>query len=276
MTQYFNLERSLIFLNKDRSEEEYLIPSDLFLYCSKNKISPCFFLKAGYGALWEETNKKGNYGKIYDIFHYKSGYLTFGRIEDAIFLANSNGYQSFWARWVKELDVPISEIPTYIDYFRIYTNEDAIKLEDRYRKSEPESDNGFLNYSDYLYHRVEGVEINFSDIHFSKDQLVLIKNSLITDHQLRVTPLEYKGKRGISQAKVNAKLAAQTLADYLWRQDREHKIRIKEMAINVHAELYQTDHANQLPDKAESLESWIKDIASKYPHSRQGGRPKNG
>ncbi|MFC3902272.1 hypothetical protein SAMN05421749_10314 [Acinetobacter marinus] len=82
--------------------------------------------------------------------------------------------------------------------------------------------------------------------------------------------------RGISQSKRNAKLASQTLADYFWRQDTEQKIRIKEMAIQVYADLNQTQHADQLPDKTESLQSWIEPIADKYPHSRKPGRPENG
>lgn len=95
-----------------------------------------------------------------------------------------------------------------------------------------------------------------------------------TDHLPKKNNI-YK-KRGVSQAKLDAKLAAQTLADYLWRNDKERRVRIKEMAINIHAELYQTEHADQLPDKSESLEKWIEIIANKYPHSQQGGRPKNG
>src|SRR5690606_12381479 len=37
--------------------------------------------------------------------------------------------------------------------------------------------------------------------------------------------------RGISPARERAKLAAKTLANYLWSQDRDNKIKIKEMAI---------------------------------------------
>lgn len=84
------------------------------------------------------------------------------------------------------------------------------------------------------------------------------------------------GNRGVSSEKLNAKIAAQTLADYLWRKDEEKKIRIKDMALNVFVELYKTEHSNQLPEKAESLQPWIKNIADKYPHSTQAGRPKNG
>jgi len=102
---------------------------------------------------------------------------------------------------------------------------------------------------------------------------------LINEHELNMyldqANSKTEFKRGVSQAKLNAKLAACTLAEYLWKQDTEKNIRIKDMAISVRFELSKTEHADQLPEKAESLENWIKDVADKYPHSRQAGRPKN-
>lgn len=44
------------------------------------------------------------------------------------------------------------------------------------------------------------------------------------------------------------------------------------MAITVHAELYQTEHREQLPNHSVSLKDWIKDIAPEY--AREAGRPK--
>lgn len=78
--------------------------------------------------------------------------------------------------------------------------------------------------------------------------------------------------RGKSPAKEHAQLAAKTLANYLWNQDTENKIKIKEMAINVHAELNQTEHHEQLPDQSISLKAWIQDVAPKY--AREPGKIK--
>lgn len=78
--------------------------------------------------------------------------------------------------------------------------------------------------------------------------------------------------RGKSQAKEHAQLAAKTLATYLWNQDTDNKIKIKEMAITVHAELNQTEHHTQLPDQSVSLKKWIEDIAPEY--AREPGRTK--
>lgn len=82
----------------------------------------------------------------------------------------------------------------------------------------------------------------------------------------------HKRKRtGVSPDKLNAKLAAATLAEYLWRKDKNQIIKIKDMAINVYTELYQTEHQSQLPDNKDSLKDWIKDVAPSY--ARESGRP---
>ena len=78
-------------------------------------------------------------------------------------------------------------------------------------------------------------------------------------------------KTGVSQAKVDAKLAAATLADYLWRKDTDQKIKIKDMATTVLIDLKQTSHIDQLPENPESLKKWIEEIAP--PYAREAGRP---
>lgn len=78
--------------------------------------------------------------------------------------------------------------------------------------------------------------------------------------------------RGVSKAKLNAKLAAQTLADYLWRQDKDKRIKIKDMSMQVYAELYNTEHRGQLPNDQISIKDWIAIVADKYPHARLSGR----
>ena len=78
--------------------------------------------------------------------------------------------------------------------------------------------------------------------------------------------------KGKSKDKEMAQLAAKTLANYLWNQDKGDQIKIKEMAIIIYGELNQTEHRNQLPDQSVSLKKWIEDIAPEY--AREAGRPK--
>lgn len=81
-----------------------------------------------------------------------------------------------------------------------------------------------------------------------------------------------KSPKGKSKNKEMAQFAAKTLANYLWNQDKDKKIKIKEMAITIHAELNQTEHSEQLPDQSISLKKWIEDVAPEY--AREAGRTK--
>ncbi|OUY09021.1 hypothetical protein [Acinetobacter populi] len=77
-------------------------------------------------------------------------------------------------------------------------------------------------------------------------------------------------RRGVSIAKSNAKLAARTLAQYLWSKDTDQNTKILEMARMVHSELQNTEHHTQLPS-IESVKEWLKLVAPVY--AKQAGRP---
>lgn len=125
--------------------------------------------------------------------------------------------------------------------------------------------------------------IGLNNIYITYKELNNILNNNLTvrtNHRLKIndymnTENSNKFKTiGVSQAKLNAKLAAQTLADYFWKKDTDKKIKIKDMAIQIYAELYNTEHKEQLPNDQISIKDWIVQIADKYPHSRAGGRTK--
>ena len=120
------------------------------------------------------------------------------------------------------------------------------------------------------------LKIISEDIFILRNNLLLLEKYLTGDELyvqsqkplIKITQ-QPKGK---SREKANAQLAAQTLANYLWNQDKGNKIKIKEMAIQVHAELNQTEHREQLPDQSVSLKKWIENIAPEY--AREAGSPK--
>lgn len=76
--------------------------------------------------------------------------------------------------------------------------------------------------------------------------------------------------RGVSLAKRNAKLAASTLAKYLWNKDTDKSIKLLEMARIVHSELQKTEHYAQLPS-IEAVKEWLKPTAPSY--AKLAGRP---
>ncbi|MFV5482241.1 hypothetical protein [Acinetobacter towneri] len=138
------------------------------------------------------------------------------------------------------------------------------------------SNNTFIDYDDtkYLNHFIHRKEVLITHYQLSRiieGALVIgIKEQQNTEELMkRNTTRKPQGK---SRAKEYAQIAAKTLANFLWNQDKDNQIKIKEMAITVHAELYQTEHREQLPNHSVSLKDWIKDIAPEY--AREAGRPK--
>lgn len=95
---------------------------------------------------------------------------------------------------------------------------------------------------------------------------VFIQNKQILASKLLKSPT------GKSKNKEAAQLAAKTLAAYFWKNDHNKDIRIKDMSIMVYAELNQTSHKIELPDRPESIKEWIKEVAPNY--AREAGRPK--
>lgn len=120
--------------------------------------------------------------------------------------------------------------------------------------------------------------LSHDKMYITHQELELIKNgnyrSLNESDIPKIdTPLQ---PIGTSQAKVDAKNAARTLANYLWKQDVNQEIKIGEMAKTLKSFLVSTEHKDELPETAKSIEEWIKPIADKFPHSRLAGRPRIG
>jgi hypothetical protein len=72
--------------------------------------------------------------------------------------------------------------------------------------------------------------------------------------------------------KANAKSRAEDIADSLWTDDLEEKIRISGMANKVWSCLVDEGFTDMLPENVESLKSWIREVAP--PYALKGGRPK--
>lgn len=122
--------------------------------------------------------------------------------------------------------------------------------------------------------------VNFNDLILIRKNLnqlesYLSGNELFDPHFTENISQQQRSKirrPGVSLQKIHAQLAAKTLATYFWNHDTNNKIKIKEMAIQVYAELNQTEHREQLPNQSVSLKKWIENIAPEY--AREPGRPK--
>jgi len=106
------------------------------------------------------------------------------------------------------------------------------------------------------------------NMYITHDELELIKTGKLRNLNSRDIQdddecITASHKTGISQSKSDAKFAARTLADYLWMQDKVQEIKIGEMAKTLKSILVSTEHKNELPETAKSIEEWIKPIAIK-------------
>lgn len=100
-----------------------------------------------------------------------------------------------------------------------------------------------------------------------------LKSRFISNKELNEESVFHLGsnhRRGVSVAKKNAKLAAETLANYLWAKDAGKNIKLLEMARIVHAELQITEHKNQLTS-IEAVKEWLRPVAPNY--AKLAGRP---
>lgn len=139
------------------------------------------------------------------------------------------------------------------------------EIEELSRNGEP------IKFFNHIIYRKDILITHYQLTRIINGALTIRENAYCNRPELIARHLSKK-PQGKSKEKEAAQLAAKTLANYLWNQDTDNKIKIKEMAITVHAELNQTEHRNQLPDQSVSLKKWIEDIAPEY--AREAGRPK--
>lgn len=81
---------------------------------------------------------------------------------------------------------------------------------------------------------------------------------------------DLKPRKGVSPLKVEAKIVANAHAQNLWSKDYDKKIRVGEMCELIWNYLVDTDYRDMLPDRKESLRSWLSFIPK---HASESGRP---
>lgn len=117
-------------------------------------------------------------------------------------------------------------------------------------------------------------DIDVNDLIILDKDLMELEEKIINNAPIPAkTNTEIKPRKGVSIQKLQAKEQAKILARALWNNDKDKKIRIKEMAVMVYLELYNNGYERQLPNNKESLQDWIREIAPDY--ATAGGRPAN-
>lgn len=159
--------------------------------------------------------------------------------------------------------------------FRIYPT--IIFDEDKYKiKSKPKAEKFELDHPDnenIMYPVIRRKDILITHIQLEKILNGELKKSSMVfkpNSSVDIVNIDTNNRRGVSIAKGNAKLAAKTLAQYLWSKDTNQNIKLLEMAKTVCIELERTEHQPQLPS-IESVKEWLKSIAP--PYAKEAGRP---
>lgn len=109
----------------------------------------------------------------------------------------------------------------------------------------------------------EDILILHKDIENLESLIIKKKQSVETTEQL------FK-KKGVSPKLLKAKLIADVHAQNLWSKDYDKQIRIGEMCELIWNYLVDTDYRDMLPEKKESLKSWLSLIPK---HASESGRP---
>ena len=79
-----------------------------------------------------------------------------------------------------------------------------------------------------------------------------------------------KKRPGKSPAKAAAQIAVETIAEHLWKEDKEKRIRIGAMCQLVWEYFCESKHLEYFPNEPAALKDWIKGVAPDY--ARVGGR----
>lgn len=204
MKKYFNIDESLEFLNKGLEEIEKMSKVDLFYFCAKKDIDPCFYL-TNVNIFWEEPKESGNYHKVYPIYN-ASGYFSTKFcakiILDSLQL-NLNSMSSI--KWVHEIDTIYSYIPDYIESAVLCSELQTESLTDAYiqnkirfsaQLSSKEVYHGLdKNFNNYIYEYSDGIEISFDVVFFTKSQLLEIKAGLDSDITTQTNELENENQQ---------------------------------------------------------------------------------
>lgn len=186
----------------------------------------------------------------------------------------------------------LQDSPLYLEFLETYIDRNIINqvlaiYPNFYKYSDDDWNSVFtkssLKISEYdIYVDDNGKEyahafckISINDLLILHKDLMELENNIINNNPApqKQTKIEIKPRKGKSIGKQTAQEQAKIIAKALWNNDKEQKIRIKEMAGIVYSELYDNGFMRDLPNDPISLKDWIQEIAP--PHATIGGRPKN-
>lgn len=174
MKEYFTLDESLAFLNKDIDKKERISVEDLFLFAARGKIQPCFYYAGDL--LWREEREQYNYMKGY-IEHNFTGYLSHHNLGEYLHNSYKDDIHSFFIKFAHVYEsVGATVIPDdkttvvlYDAFFHNYSMEIKYNQLSGDRKSEE-------NLFAFSFSEVGSACIHFDKVFFHKKELLKLKS----------------------------------------------------------------------------------------------------
>lgn len=175
MKEYFTLDESLAFLNKDIDKKERISVEDLFLFAARGKIQPCFYYAGDL--LWREEREQFNYMKGYEEWDF-TGYLSHRNLGEYLHNSYKNSEALFTIRFAHIYEpIGATVIPdnkTTVALYEAFAPENS-SLETRYNQLSEDAKANEGNLSAFAFLEVAPVWIHFDKVFFHKKELLKLK-----------------------------------------------------------------------------------------------------
>jgi hypothetical protein len=261
LKEYFTLDESLEFLNKDIDKQEQINFEDLFLFAARGKIQPCFYYAGDL--LWREEREQYNYMKGY-IEHNFTGYLSHPNLGKCLHHSYNQNTESFDIKFAHIYEpVGATVIPddkTTVVLYDVPSHDCSMEIrynqlsEDRKREQ---------NLWAFSFLEVDHACIFFENVYFHKKELLKLKGVATLEdaaseiERLKQQLQEKDAENETFKNKIN-ELESQ-LSDALSKN-------IPSINNELHPSL-DPAHKNYAPELLLAVQAWeAKYLENEYPH----------
>ncbi|ENV06148.1 hypothetical protein F967_01118 [Acinetobacter sp. CIP 102637] len=175
MKEYFTLDESLAFLNKDIGKKERISVEDLFLFAARGKIQPCFYYAGDL--LWREEREQYNYMKGY-IEHNFTGYLSHRNLGEYLHNSYKDDLHLFFIKFAHIYEpVGATVIPddkTTVVLYDDFLHDRSMNV--KYNQLSEDAKKNEGNFWAFAFSEVGHACIHFDKVFFHKKELLKLKS----------------------------------------------------------------------------------------------------
>ncbi len=177
MKEYFTLDESLEFLNKDIEKQEQINFEDLFLFAARGNIQPCFYYAGDL--LWREERKQCNYMKGYEEWGF-TGYLSHRNLGEYLYHSYKNSEALFAIRFAHIYEpIGATVIPdnkTTVALYEAFAPENS-SLETKYNQLSEDAKANEGNFWAFAFLEATPTCIHFDKVFFHKTALLRLQSN---------------------------------------------------------------------------------------------------